>query len=129
MELTRRDRSGRLRGSMGIDAVCPRCAAPVARDAAACASCGYVRPPLAQTPRPMPVPTDERAIAATVLAVVGIAVPFVCSLAAIVLGRRAQRSIAAGSGGGGRTMAAIGVWLGAFGLGSWIVVAALIALR
>lgn len=62
------------------------------------------------------------------LAVVGIAIPFACSIAAIVLGRRAQRAIAH-SAEGGRRLAAIGVWLGAFGLGSWIAVAILIAIR
>lgn len=113
---------------MPAGAICPKCSAPVARDAAVCPACGYVRPPLAQTPRPMPRPADDQAIAAMALAVVGIAIPFVCSIAAIVLGRRSQRAIAR-SGEGGRRLAAIGVWLGAFGLASWIVVAVLIALR
>lgn len=76
----------------------------------------------------MPRPTDERAIAAMALAVVGLAIPFVCSIAAIVLGRRARRAIES-SGEGGSRLAAIGVWLGAFGLVSWAIVAILIALR
>lgn len=76
----------------------------------------------------MPVPVEDRAPAAMVLAVLGLAIPFVCSIAAILLGVRARGALAL-SGGGGRRLAAIGIWLGAFGLASWTVIAVLIATR
>lgn len=77
----------------------------------------------------MPVPVEDRAPAAMVLAVVGIAIPFVCSIAAIVLGIRSRRALARLPGQGGHRLAGIGIWLGTFGLVSWTVIAVLIARR
>jgi len=77
----------------------------------------------------MPVPVEDRAPAAMVMAVLGIAIPFVCSIAAIVLGVRARRVLAVEPAVGGRRLAAIGIWLGAAGLASWTAIAILIAAR
>jgi len=76
----------------------------------------------------MPVPVEDRAPAAMVLAVLGLAIPFVCSIAAIVLGLRSKRALSRSPDRGGRRLAAIGIWLGAFGLASWTAIATLIAL-
>lgn len=77
----------------------------------------------------MPVPVEDRAPAALVLAVIGLAIPFVCSIAAIVLGVRSRRALALSPAQGGHRMATIGIWLGVFGLATWIVIAALVATR
>lgn len=77
----------------------------------------------------MPVPVEDRAPAAVVLAVIGLAIPFVCSIAAIVLGVRSRRALALSPPRGGRRLATIGTWLGAFGLATWIVIAILVATR
>lgn len=77
----------------------------------------------------MPALTNQEAIASAVLATVGIAIPFVASLAGIVYAIRARRVFRAAPALGGRALAGIGLWLGGLGLAAWIYVAYRIATR
>ena len=85
------------------------------------------RPPTSEVPSPRSLAgqTNGKAIASLVLGIVGLTgIPFVCSIIAIVLGRRAREEIRT-TGEGGEGLATAGLVLGWVGA-TLVLVAALL---